>query len=95
MKKRLSLIQMDVHVNEVEYNYARVQELLSQALSEKPDIIVLPETWNTGFHPSKDLINISDRNGERTKAFIKYIRKRTQCKHCGRFCSRSKRGFSI
>ena len=32
---------MDVHVNEVEYNYARVQELLSQALSEKPDIIVL------------------------------------------------------
>ena len=51
MKKRLSLIQMDVHVNEVEYNYARVQELLSQALSEKPDIIVLPETWNTGFHP--------------------------------------------
>ena len=89
MKKRLSLIQMDVYVNEVEYNYARVQELLSQALSEKPDIIVLPETWNTGFHPSKDLINISD------KSFIKYIRKRTQCKHCGRFCSRSKRGFSI
>ena len=35
MKKRLSLIQMDVYVNEVEYNYARVQELLSQALSEK------------------------------------------------------------
>ena len=70
MKKRLSLIQMDVYVNEVEYNYARVQELLSQALSEKPDIIVLPETWNTGFHPSKDLINISDRNGERTKALL-------------------------
>ena len=43
MKKRLSLIQMDVHVNEVEYNYARVQELLSQALSESPDIIILPE----------------------------------------------------
>jgi len=57
MKKRLSLIQMDVHVNEVEYNYARVQELLSQALSEKPDIIVLPETWNTGFHPSKALLS--------------------------------------
>ena len=70
MKKRLSLIQMDVHVNEVEYNYARVQELLSQALSESPDIIILPETWNTGFHPSKDLINISDRNGERTKALL-------------------------
>ena len=48
MKKRLSLIQMDVHVNDVEYNYNRVQELLTQALAECPDIIVLPETWNTG-----------------------------------------------
>lgn len=69
MKKRLSLIQMDVYVNEVEYNYARVQELLSQALSEKPDIIVLPETWNTGFHPSKDLINISDRMEKEQKLY--------------------------
>ena len=30
----------------------------------------MPETWNTGFHPSKDLINISDRNGERTKSLL-------------------------
>ena len=67
MKKRLTIIQMDVHVNDVEYNYTRVQELLSQSLSECPDIIVLPETWNTGFYPSKELINIADRNGERTK----------------------------
>ena len=40
MKKRLTIIQMDVHVNDVEYNYTRVQELLSQSLSENPDIIV-------------------------------------------------------
>ena len=45
---------MDVHVNDVEYNYNRVQELLNQAPSESPDIIVLPETWNTGFYPSTD-----------------------------------------
>ena len=54
MKKRLTIIQMDVHVNDVEYNYTRAQELLSQSLSENSDIIVLPETWNTGFYPSKD-----------------------------------------
>lgn len=70
MKKRLTIIQMDVHVNDVEYNYTRVQELLSQSLSECPDIIVLPETWNTGFYPSKELINIADRNGERTKSLL-------------------------
>lgn len=70
MKKRLTIIQMDVHVNDVEYNYTRVQELLSQSLSENPDIIVLPETWNTGFYPSKELINIADRNGERTQSLL-------------------------
>ena len=40
MKKRLTLLQMDVHVNDVEYNYNRVQELLTQSLTENPDIIV-------------------------------------------------------
>ena len=55
---------MDVHVNDVEYNYNRVQELLTQSLTENPDIIVLPETWNTGFHPSDDLITIADRMGK-------------------------------
>ena len=70
MKKRLTLIQMDVRVNDVEYNYNRVQELLTQSLSESPDIIVLPETWNTGFYPSTDLINIADNNGARTKALL-------------------------
>ena len=34
------------------------------------DIIVLPETWNTGFYPSDDLITIADRNGARTKALL-------------------------
>ena len=50
MKKRLTLLQMDVHVNDVEYNYNRVQELLTQSLTENPDIIVLPETWKAFTH---------------------------------------------
>ena len=69
---------MDVHVNDVEYNYNRVQELLTQSLTENPDIIVLPETWNTGFHPSDDLITIADRNGERTKIIAHRLCKRPQ-----------------
>ena len=67
MKKRLTLLQIDVHVNDVEYNYNRVQELLTQSLTENPDIIVLPETWNTGFHPSDDLITIADRKWGKNK----------------------------
>lgn len=87
MKKRLTIIQMDVHVNDVEYNYTRVQELLSQSLSEHPDIIVLPETWNTGFYPSKELINIADRNGERTQSLLSTFAKEHNSKHRRRFRS--------
>lgn len=76
MKKRLTLIQMDVHVNDVEYNYNCIQELLNQALTENPDIIVLPETWNTGFYPSKELNNIADRNGERTQSLLSTFAKK-------------------
>ena len=70
MNKRLTLIQLDVHVKDVEYNYNRVTELLHESLSHNPDIIVLPETWNTGFYPSTELINYADANGERTLSLL-------------------------
>ena len=49
MKKRLALLQMDVHVNDVEYNYNRVQELLTQSLTENPDIIVYLKLGTQAF----------------------------------------------
>ena len=50
MKKTLALIQMNVVAGDVEHNYKHVVELLDEAMQSIPDIIVLPETWNTGFH---------------------------------------------
>ena len=61
------------YVNVVEYNYARVQELLSQALSEKPDIIVLPETWNTGFMTGPDLQALADEAGQLSQALLREL----------------------
>ena len=70
MKKTLALIQMNVVAGDVEHNYKHVVELLDEAMQSNPDIIVLPETWNTGFHPSEDLPNLADPDGERTKALF-------------------------
>lgn len=35
-----------------------------------PDVLVLPETWNTGFFPREGLSLLCDRDGEMVKARI-------------------------
>lgn len=49
MEKKIALLQMNIAAGEVERNYAHAAELINTAAESKPDIIVLPETWNTGF----------------------------------------------
>ena len=69
MKEKISLIQMDVALGQVERNYKKAVQLMELALADKPDILVLPETLNTGFFPSPDsaLHAASDADGAQTK----------------------------
>ena len=75
MKKRLTLLQMDVHVNDVEYNYNRVQELLTQSLAENPDIIVYDRRQKWG----------------KNKIIAHRLCKRAQREYRRRLCRRGKR----
>ena len=59
---------MDVAFGEPEENYQKAIELMTKAMKEKPDILVLPETMNVGFFPKENLKNLSDTNGTKTKA---------------------------
>ena len=64
---KISCVQMDMRLGDVEYNFAHAQDLVRLAVDrDGPDVVVLPETWNTGFFP-KDLNPCADRDGERTK----------------------------
>ena len=67
---RISCVQMDMRLGEPEENFAHAAALLRQAaaVTEKPDVLVLPETWNTGFFPAQDLANLADDDGRRVKA---------------------------
>lgn len=67
MKKKISLIQMDVIFGNPEANYKRAVELMAQAMKDKPDILVFPETMNVGFFPTEGLSELADVNGQKTK----------------------------
>ena len=60
---------MQVKLADPDFNYSRAEKLLEKAMENRPDIIVLPETWNTGFYISRKLKEIADEEGKRTRKF--------------------------
>lgn len=68
-KMKVTSIQLDMRFCDIEYNYEHSEKLIRESVSnEKPDVIVLPETWTTGFYPTQSLHAYCDENGERIKA---------------------------
>lgn len=67
MKKKVSLIQMDVALSKPEENYKHAVELMTKAMADKPDILVLPEGINAGFFPKEGLKELADVDGKKTK----------------------------
>lgn len=70
---KISVIQMKTKTGDSEYNYSLARSLLIKAAQYKPQVIVLPETWNTGFFPRETLNECADINGERAKALLREI----------------------
>ena len=63
-------LQMDMQLGCPDENFAHAGQMICDAMAEKPDVLVLPETWNTGFFPRENLTGLCDRDGERVKAEI-------------------------
>ena len=67
MKLRLStlniaVIQMDVALGEPDTNLKKMESLVREAAQSKVDVIILPETWNTGYFP-KDIAELALASG--------------------------------
>lgn len=67
---KISCLQMDMALGRPEENFAHAGELIARAMGDKPDLILLPETWNTGFFPEGDFSALCDRDGRRTRELI-------------------------
>lgn len=61
---KISIIQMDMEFQNNEKNYIKAKKLIKKSLEENPDVIILPETWSTGFFPSRNLSDFSENNAE-------------------------------
>ena len=67
---KIACAQMDVALGMPEENFAKASQLIEKAMDNAPDVIVLPETWNTGFFPKEGLARLSDRDCARVTAQI-------------------------
>lgn len=61
---------MDIAFGEPVKNYQSVEKLIQKASNDKPDIIVLPELWTTGYDLTR-LDTIADKNAAHTIKFLK------------------------
>lgn len=75
MKKKIACIQLDIAFGQPELNRQNIETEILCVMENQPDIIVLPELWNTGYDLTR-LDEIADQNGEQSKQFISQLAKK-------------------
>lgn len=88
---RISLLQMDVALGKPARNQEKARRMIEDAMREKPDVIALPELWNTGFFP-QNVKDLADHNGEETKALLGTLAKRHSVNIVGGSAANLERG---
>ena len=77
---KISCVQMDMKLAlsqaDLDFNFAHAEEMVRKTIrQEKPDVVVLPETWNIGFFPKENLEGMCDAEGSRTKELMSRLAK--------------------
>lgn len=92
MKKKISLVQMDVAFADPKENRKKVEKMIEEAAKENPDIICLPETWNVGFFPKENLLELADVNGQQAMELLSYLAKKHKVNIVGGSVANNKNG---
>lgn len=67
---KISCLQMNMKFSCPKENFIHAAQLIDEAMMEQPDVLVLPETWNTGFFPKDNLEGLSCHDGDEVKRHI-------------------------
>ena len=60
---KVTCLQMNMKLGCPKENFTLAEKLIVESVKAQPDVIVLPETWNTGFFPKGNLAELSCKNG--------------------------------
>ena len=67
---KVTCLQMNMKLGCPEENFAHAEQLICNAMKDNADVLVLPETWNTGFFPKENLAELSCKDGDEVKSRI-------------------------
>ena len=66
---RVSCIQLDMALGAVDENYEKAERLIRQTVRQQhSDVVVLPETWSTGYFPREDIQKYCEHDCGRSQA---------------------------
>ena len=67
---KVSCLQMNMKLGCPKENFPLAEKLIVESVKAQPDVIVLPEAWNTGFFPKENLAELSCKDGDEVKSHI-------------------------
>ena len=73
---KVSCLQMNMKLGCPDENFSLAEKLIRESVKEQPDVIVLPETWNTGFFPKEKLTDLCCKDGDTVKLRIGELAKK-------------------
>lgn len=66
---RVSCIQLDMALGAVDENYEKAERLIRQTVRQQhSDVVVLPETWSTGYFPRENIQKYCEHDCDRSRA---------------------------
>lgn len=71
---KVSLVQCELKMGDVDTNFKNIEDKIRESMIDNPDVIVLPEMWNTSFIPS-NVNEICDKEGEKSKELLSKLSK--------------------
>ncbi|UNC93370.1 carbon-nitrogen family hydrolase [Candidatus Contubernalis alkaliaceticus] len=65
---KVLLIQAEIKKGNPDKNREKILEMMEKALNQNPQVLVLPELWNTGY--ADNYLQVADKEGQSTLGFL-------------------------